>query len=184
MKLARPSSPRSLTGYTLPAARLPRRGPLGPGAGERAQAGARQPGRTPSVIQLFALFHDSRRENDGHRPRPRPPRRCTSRPSFAAGCSSSPDAEFALLYRACEWHTEGRTDPDVTVRTCWDADRLDLGRVGIVPSPKYLCTTAAKSPKRHRLGARAISQGIRAGLRDAELARAAAGGRLVTNSEG
>ena len=32
------------------------------------------------------------------------------------------------------------------MQTCWDADRLDLGRVGIVPNPRYLCTPAAKSP--------------------------------------
>ncbi len=28
--------------------------------------------------------------------------------------------------------------------TCWDADRLDLGRVGIMPEPSRLCTAAAK----------------------------------------
>ena len=33
---------------------------------------------------------------------------------------------------------------DITVQTCWDADRLDLGRVGIRPHPKYLCTAVAK----------------------------------------
>jgi uncharacterized protein len=33
---------------------------------------------------------------------------------------------------------------DVTVLTCWDADRLDLGRVGIRPDPTYLCTAAAR----------------------------------------
>lgn len=33
---------------------------------------------------------------------------------------------------------------DITVQTCWDADRLDLGRVGIRPDPDRLCTSAAK----------------------------------------
>jgi uncharacterized protein len=32
----------------------------------------------------------------------------------------------------------------VTVQTCWDADRLDLGRVGKHPHPRYLCTPAAR----------------------------------------
>ena len=36
---------------------------------------------------------------------------------------------------------------DATVLTCWDADRLDLGRVGIRPDPKYLCTPAARDPE-------------------------------------
>jgi uncharacterized protein len=35
---------------------------------------------------------------------------------------------------------------DITIQTCWDADRLDLGRVGIVPDPARLCTVAARDP--------------------------------------
>jgi uncharacterized protein len=35
-------------------------------------------------------------------------------------------------------------EDDVTVMTCWDADRLDLGRVHMVPESQYLCTDAAK----------------------------------------
>jgi uncharacterized protein len=35
---------------------------------------------------------------------------------------------------------------DVTVQTCWDADRLDLGRVGIRPVASRLCTPAARAP--------------------------------------
>jgi uncharacterized protein len=35
----------------------------------------------------------------------------------------------------------------VTVSTCWDADRLDLGRVGIEPHPDYLCTAEARHPE-------------------------------------
>ncbi len=36
---------------------------------------------------------------------------------------------------------------DVTVRTCWDADRLDLGQVEIRPDRRYLCTEAARDPE-------------------------------------
>jgi uncharacterized protein len=32
------------------------------------------------------------------------------------------------------------------VLTCWDADRLDLGRVGIRPLAERLCTDAARQP--------------------------------------
>jgi len=35
---------------------------------------------------------------------------------------------------------------EVTVQTGWDADRLDLGRVGIVPRPDKLCTAQARDP--------------------------------------
>lgn len=47
---------------------------------------------------------------------------------------------------ACEKHSDGLTDADITVQVCWDADRLDLGRVGVRPHARYLCTDAAKSP--------------------------------------
>ena len=55
-----------------------------------------------------------------------------------------PEAEFRLLHRACAGHTHERTHPDITIQTCWDADRLDLGRVGMTPDPYYLGTEAAK----------------------------------------
>jgi uncharacterized protein len=58
-----------------------------------------------------------------------------------------PDESFALLYVACADHADGLTEGDVTVQTCWDADRLDLGRVGTTPDPSLLCTDAAKDPK-------------------------------------
>ena len=56
-----------------------------------------------------------------------------------------PDDKFELLHRACAGHTHERTHPDITIQTCWDSDRLDLGRVGIVPHPSRLCTDVAKS---------------------------------------
>ena len=45
---------------------------------------------------------------------------------------------------ACYYHADGFTKHTITVMTCWDSDRLDLGRVGIKPNAQYLCTTAAK----------------------------------------
>ncbi len=36
---------------------------------------------------------------------------------------------------------------DLTIQSCWDADRLDLGRVGIVVRPARLCTTAGPDAK-------------------------------------
>ena len=56
------------------------------------------------------------------------------------------DPDFDLLYAACIGHTDGKTDADMTIQTCWDADRLDLGRVGICPHPSKLCADAAKRP--------------------------------------
>ena len=54
------------------------------------------------------------------------------------------EEELSDLVYACYWHSHGKTRASATVMTCWDSDRLDLGRVGIRPAPKYLCTDAAK----------------------------------------
>jgi uncharacterized protein len=47
---------------------------------------------------------------------------------------------------AVRHYSDGLTEADVTVQTCWDSDRLDLGRVGIVPRPERLCTVQARDP--------------------------------------
>ena len=54
------------------------------------------------------------------------------------------DKEFELLYIACRDHTDGQTQADITIQTCWDSDRLDLYRAGIKPKPDRLCTEFAK----------------------------------------
>ncbi|HRH44082.1 MAG TPA: hypothetical protein PKY82_20795, partial [Pyrinomonadaceae bacterium] len=52
--------------------------------------------------------------------------------------------DLDLLTFACTHHNAGILEGDITVQTCWDADRLDLGRIGIRPNPQYLCTKTAK----------------------------------------
>ncbi|KAA5542126.1 hypothetical protein FYK55_15060 [Roseiconus nitratireducens] len=98
------------------------------------------------VVALFAIFHDSRRVNEVT-----DPNHGLRGAELAAQLRGTgfqlDDHAFGLLYRACEGHTDERTHPDVTVQTCWDADRLDLGRVGITPHPSRLCTAVAKRPQ-------------------------------------
>jgi uncharacterized protein len=104
--------------------------------------------RSPVGIrcQLFALLHDSRRVNESWDP-DHGPRAAEFARTLRGRLFDLPDHEFRLLHRACADHTHERTHPDLTVQTCWDADRLDLGRVGITPHPSYLCTEAAKRPE-------------------------------------
>ena len=117
-------------------------GPLGTGS-ENGVRFASLTGARLQVVRLFAVFHDSRRINEGHDPGHG---RCGA--AFAAALRGElfqmSDEDFELLRIACADHTMGKTAGDVTVQTCWDADRLDLGRVGIRPDPSYLCTEAAK----------------------------------------
>jgi uncharacterized protein len=53
-------------------------------------------------------------------------------------------AEVRLLYEACRLHADGLVEADVTVQAHRDADRLELGRVGIAPRPSLVCTDAAR----------------------------------------
>jgi uncharacterized protein len=107
---------------------------------------ARSTGANPHVVEIFAFLHDVKRENDYSDP---------WHGSRAAKFSESlrgeliflDDDEFNLLEIACSSHSDGLVDGDVTVLTCWDADRLDLGRVGIRPAPERLCTAAARNLK-------------------------------------
>ena len=55
--------------------------------------------------------------------------------------------ERETLAYACTHHSDGLREAEVTVQVCWDADRLDLGRVGHVPDPERLCTPAARDAK-------------------------------------
>lgn len=52
------------------------------------------------------------------------------------------DDQIKLLKQACRWHTlvRRRKEPTGTINICFDADRLDLWRVGIRPDPKKMAT--------------------------------------------
>jgi uncharacterized protein len=100
-------------------------------------------GANIQVVTFFALFHDSRRVNEysdfGHGYRGAKYAR-----SLRGKLIHLSDSDFELLFEACRLHTDGLTEGEITVQTCWDADRLDLGRVGITPEPDRLCTGAAR----------------------------------------
>ncbi len=105
---------------------------------------ARHSGADVRIVQLFAIFHDSKRMNesrdDGHGVRGAEFAAQLRRTAFTLS-----KREFDMLYYACAHHTDGLIEADVTVQTCWDADRLDLLRAGITPQPYKLCTAAARN---------------------------------------
>jgi uncharacterized protein len=91
------------------------------------------------VVRLFAIFHDSRRENDGwddgHGARG-----AEFAASLRGHAYTLDDDRFELFRYACFWHTDGGHHHDPTIATCWDADRLDIGRVGIIPNAAFMST--------------------------------------------
>lgn len=106
---------------------------------------AEQTGAKIEVVELFAYLHDSQRvSNTGDREHGK--RAAEFIQSLKGTLITLDDEDFELLTYACAHHTDGLTEADITVQTCWDADRLDLWRCGIRPKPQYLCTDVAKNP--------------------------------------
>lgn len=107
---------------------------------------ARAVGADPQVVELFAFLHDSQRRNEYDDPDHGPRAARFAEKLRSDGWFTLGDAAFDLLCTALDGHTRGSTHADVTVQVCWDADRLDLGRVGIYPDPRYLGTALARDP--------------------------------------
>ena len=102
------------------------------------------PGADPELIFLFGLLHDTRRINEWHDP-DHGRRAAEIVPQLLqAGLVQLEPTRAALLVQAIANHVEGVTTLEPTVGCCWDADRLTLGRVGVVPKLSYLSTHAAK----------------------------------------
>ena len=97
-------------------------------------------GADMDVIIAFAYLHDSERENnacdDEHGPRASKLIDTIRNTELAA----LKDEQIAKLKRACELHTIQHRSGDITIDICFDADRMDLLRVGIMPSPERMAT--------------------------------------------
>lgn len=103
---------------------------------------AKQNDADKEVIELFACLHDCCRESDGadqdHGVRAA---------EFVWDNRAAIDLvgmRFELLCEAIEFHADGLHHTDMTIATCWDADRLDIGRVGKRPQTRYLSTREAR----------------------------------------
>ncbi len=105
---------------------------------------AEHTGANARVVEYFAFIHDLGRENDHHDPE-HGDRAAVIAEKIAGDLIHVTAEELQLLQDACSGHSDGHIEADVTVMTCWDADRLDLGRVGIRPEPTRLCTERARN---------------------------------------
>jgi uncharacterized protein len=102
-------------------------------------------GARTDIVEFFAFLHDCQRHHDG---------RDLEHGARAADFTLQLNSDLLrldppgleLLAYAIRYHSDGLTEADVTVQTCWDADRLDLGRVGIKPQSDKLCTEEARDP--------------------------------------
>lgn len=100
---------------------------------------AKDTGVNIDLIELFALFHDSCRLNDGRDPYHG--RRAAK--WIESMRSDFPDLSediFQFLLEALRDHTHVRHTENIYIAACWDADRLDLDRVYITPKEEYMNT--------------------------------------------
>jgi uncharacterized protein len=96
-------------------------------------------GADPLTVFLFALFHDSMRENEDKDPN-HGVRGGRLGMELIPSYLGTSDAQLAALKEACDHHTDGSLSEDPTIAVCWDSDRLDLWRVGSKPSPRFMST--------------------------------------------
>lgn len=105
---------------------------------------SRHTGADPVVIELFAVIHDSQRWDDGRDPEHGPRAAAYAKRVHTELFHCTP-LQLDMLVQACIGHTSDLHVPDPTIQTCWDADRLDIGRCGFDVDPHFLGTRAAKS---------------------------------------
>jgi uncharacterized protein len=89
------------------------------------------------VVLAFALLHDAFRENDGH-----DPKHGERAADWAAQNADKLEGIVPLeeLIYALHHHADGHVTDNSTIGVCWDADRIDLVRVGIVPDGDLMST--------------------------------------------
>ena len=96
------------------------------------------------VVQYFAFLHDIKREDDFGDPE-HGLRAVNFIETHLDLVNDLTGDQIEKLKYACCYHSDYKAkSEDVTVQTCWDADRLDLCRVGIVPDKYFLNTDKAK----------------------------------------
>ena len=135
-----------LVKHVLEQFKISRDGDHGPGHWARVRLNGLKVGSMRGadllVIELFAFLHDSQRLNefsDRHHG------------ARAAEFAASLNGQFfnlrgeqldKLCHAICN-HSGGDVHTCTTIQSCWDGDRLDLGRVGIKPHKDYLSVEAA-----------------------------------------
>ncbi len=106
---------------------------------------AKHTGADKEVIKLFAYLHDSKRVNEDNDPSHGLRAALFAQELHKNGLLGISREQLGQLCFACENHTNSNIkSDDITIQTCWDADRLDLWRVGIIPDKRFLNTDIAK----------------------------------------
>jgi uncharacterized protein len=97
------------------------------------------------VFELFALLHDSKRENEYDDPAHGLRASVFVHELLRDGIISLSKEDSDRLILACKYHNSYFKTDDLIVQICLDSDKLDLGRVGIRIDTDYLLSDYARS---------------------------------------
>ena len=102
-----------------------------------------------TVVRLFAYLHDHKRLSDGW-DLEHGQRAAENLDNIRQNLLSKlTDEEFCMLRRACLEHSLKERTGIPTIDACFDADRMDLPRVGYKPDPNKMASALGASFARH-----------------------------------
>lgn len=84
-----------------------------------------------AVLFLFALLHDARRHRETRDPEHGPRAAVLASKLRSQQLFVLDDARYAQLDEACRLHDTGAVSSDPTIGACYDADRINLTRIGV-----------------------------------------------------
>ncbi len=96
-------------------------------------------GGDQTFVRLFAVLHDCCRENE-FEDSEHGDRAAKLARKLRGTYFDLDDDRFNRLCFALSGHDRGERSEDLDIGICWDADRLDLVRVGIIPMVSYFST--------------------------------------------
>lgn len=97
-------------------------------------------GADMDVIMAFAYLHDSERDGDGDDYLHGPKASKLVDKIRDTLLKALTDEQIKKLKQACEQHTIVHQTGDITIDICFDADRMDLLRVGVLPLSDRMAT--------------------------------------------
>lgn len=108
-----------------------------------AQSGRAQ--QDLDICAWFAFLHDCKRVNDNADPEHGRRAAAHAVQLWMTGQLVMEERRLKILCHAIEFHSAGLTKGNIIARICWDADRLDLPRVGISLDPLRMATRPGRN---------------------------------------
>lgn len=103
-------------------------------------------GADKKVISCFSFLHDIGRTVESEEPGHGEKSAEIIKDVFDAESLDLNSSQYEKLLEAVSDHDKQKAESeDITVQTCWDADRLDLPRVHVIPDKDLLYTEVGKS---------------------------------------